>query len=360
MIRQTMMLRIHLLLIAALSVHGCGLVPNLDNVLPDKRTEYKKSETLPDLEVPPDLTADAVNDSMSIPNENEATLSQYQRQRSSPGHQAVPAAAAPSHPGEQWVSIRGSRYDIWPRLRSYFQDRGYALELDDAELGVIETEWSEPQAAGESAFRHKFKVFSEPGGEGNVTVLFVSNVRQERFTQEDGTTQWLDRENSESAEKQVAGELNLYFNQAAIAGASAVSAAPSVPAVAESARSRAELVNAEDGKVFLAIPEEYSSAWMHTGSALERAGFSVDGKDQAKGLYLITYFEASAEEGEKGWLSKLAFWKDDGPEGKVYQISLTGVGDKTELIVLNEEGNWESNADAGRILSIIQNQYNTR
>lgn len=354
------MLRIHLLLIAAISVSGCGIVPSLDNVLPDKRTEYKKSETLPDLEVPPDLTADSVNDSMSIPNEGGATLSQYQRQRSSPGQQAAPAAAAASHPGEQWVSIRGSRYDIWPRLRSYFQDRGYALELDDTELGVLETEWSEPQAEGESVFRNKFKVFSEPGGEGDVTVLFVANVRQEQFTQEDGGTQWLDREKSESAEKRLAGELNLYFNQAAIAGASGVSAAAAALAAEQSARSRAELMNAEDGKVYLAMPEEYSSAWQHTGSALERAGFAVDGKDQAKGLYLITYFDAPAAEGEKGWLSKLAFWKDDGPEGKAYQISLTGVGDKTELIVLNEEGNWESNADAGRILSIIQNQYNTR
>ncbi|MGH8246272.1 MAG: outer membrane protein assembly factor BamC, partial [Gammaproteobacteria bacterium] len=309
-----MVLRIHLLFIAAISVQGCGLVPSLDNVLPDKRTEYKKSEPLPDLEVPPDLTADAANDSMSIPNETEATLSQYQRQRSSPGHQAVPAAAAPSHPGEQWVSVRGSRYDIWPRLRSYFQDRGYALELEDAELGVLETGWSEPRAEGESVYRHKFKVFSEPGGEGDITVLFVSDVRQEQFTQENGKTQWLDREKSEFAEKQLAGELNLHFNQPAVAGTAAPSPAP---AAAESARSRAELLNAEDGKVYLAIPEEYSSAWLHTGSALERAGFTVDGKDQAKGLYLITYFEAPAEEeGGKGWLSKLAFWKDDAPEGK--------------------------------------------
>ena len=48
---------------------ACGYMPNLGKVLPDKKSEYKKSESMPDLEVPPDLTSNALNESMAIPNE---------------------------------------------------------------------------------------------------------------------------------------------------------------------------------------------------------------------------------------------------------------------------------------------------
>ena len=54
------------LLFAALA--GCSrLTSKLDAVIPDNRTEYRKSRTLPDLEVPPDLTTDAIRDRMAIP-----------------------------------------------------------------------------------------------------------------------------------------------------------------------------------------------------------------------------------------------------------------------------------------------------
>src|SRR3970040_680299 len=125
------MLRILLLMLVAATLAGCGVVPKFDDVVPDKRTEYKKSKSLPDLEVPPDLTSEAINDSMNIPNEDQATLSEYNRQRSAPAQAAAAAPIAPSAAGEQWVSVRANRYDVWPKLRAYFQDHGYALDLDD-------------------------------------------------------------------------------------------------------------------------------------------------------------------------------------------------------------------------------------
>lgn len=331
---------------------GCALIPDIDDVLPDKRVEYKKSESLPDLEVPPDLTAGAINESMAIPNEQQqASLAQYRQEQ-----QAVPAAApsqAPAPGGQQWVAVRASRFDIWPRLRTYFEGKGFGLELDDAELGVLETGWSAPMDLGGVLNRYKFKVFSEPGAEPDVTVLFISALAQEQAP--GGGDSWLDTDrNNETLGKQIAGELNLQFNGAGAALAQSPSAAsPPGP--------RAEMMNDEEGRVYLSIPEEFTGAWRHTEVALEQGGFIIDERDSAKGFYRITYFDASASPEEKGWLSKLAFWKDDAAaKGTIYGISLTGMGEKTELIVLNEKGDWETNQDAGRILSIIQNQYNAK
>ena len=111
--------------------------------------------------------------------------------------------------------------------------------------------------------------------------------------------------------------------------------------------------------LLLSMPEEFTTAWRETQTAMERAGLVISGQDQSKGAYYITYYDPSSEQKE-GWLSKLKFWKDDAPKGTPYAVSLTGVGDKTELIVIDDKGKWVSNQDAKQILSSIQNQYNIR
>ena len=42
-------------------IYGCESLPSFDEVLPDKRTTYRKSKDLPELEVPPDLTVTKVH-----------------------------------------------------------------------------------------------------------------------------------------------------------------------------------------------------------------------------------------------------------------------------------------------------------
>jgi outer membrane protein assembly factor BamC len=350
------MLRLLLLTLCAVATAACQFVPRLDEVLPDKRTEYRKSSSMPDLEVPPDLTATAPGAGMAIPGEEQATLSQYQRSRVAGG--AAPAAAAGVVPAaaasadEQWLSIPGSRDAVWPRLRVFFGERGYSLDLDDAELGVMETEWSGPIEDAGLVFRNKFKLFAEPGSRPDETVLYVSILRQEQIQRADGERAWTDQPASRELERALAAEL-----QGHLGGVGTSSSVAPISAAVE--RRRAEVLDAGDGRMYLALPEEYTRAWRRTGEALERAGLVIDGRDQSRGLYRITYFDPSPEAEKKGILSRLAFWRDDEIPGRPYQLSLTGVGDKTELVVLNQGGDWESNQDATRILAIIQNQYNT-
>ena len=332
---------------------GCSVLPSLDDVLPDKRTEYKKSDSLPELEVPPDLTSQGINDSMAIPNE-QASLSQMQRQHAA----ETPVAAGPD---EQWVSVRQPRADLWPRLRTFFEHKGYPIEVDDAELGVLETGWGSPISADSGTQRSKFRIFSEPGATPEVTVLFISSQRQSQAAGAGNGAKWSDKEADASGEKLVAGELNQLFNGAGAAprpaGAAAPVAAAAAAAPAATKKPVAELRDAGEGRILLALPDEYSLAWPRTDKALQRGGFFVEGKDEAKGLYRISYFKAAEEKEKKGWLAKMKFWSKDEPEGQLFQISLTGVGRKTEMIVMNEDGEWDSGEDARRILTIVQSQY---
>src|SRR2546430_9764238 len=64
-------------LVSGFTLGGCGM----DKVLPDKQHEYKKSQSLPDLEVPPDLSSESINDTMAVPEvdaNGTATFSTYQ------------------------------------------------------------------------------------------------------------------------------------------------------------------------------------------------------------------------------------------------------------------------------------------
>jgi hypothetical protein len=65
-------------LLSVVMLGGCSkLIPKFDEVLPDKRTQYKKSKTLPDLEIPPDLSVDAIQDIMAIPTIGEGYSACY-------------------------------------------------------------------------------------------------------------------------------------------------------------------------------------------------------------------------------------------------------------------------------------------
>ncbi len=75
----------------------------------------------------------------------------------------------------------------------------------------------------------------------------------------------------------------------------------------------------------------------------------IDAKDEQKGTFNVTYKDETAD---NSWFN---FWSDD---EESYVISLTGVGDKTELVVLDEEGEWKPTEQSNRIMSTIMTQYN--
>jgi outer membrane protein assembly factor BamC len=120
---------------------------------------------------------------------------------------------------------------------------------------------------------------------------------------------------------------------------------------------RAEILSAGEDKEYLAVPDEFSRAWRNIEDAISQSGMFIENKDKEKGIYIVLYFGSSNED-EKSLMEKLKFWKNDDADGKEFHISLTGVGDKTEIVVLDEKDNWSTSDDAGRILSLLQSQYN--
>ena len=344
-------------LLLVMMLAGCGkLIPKLDEVLPDKRTEYKKSKSLPDLEIPPDLTTEAIQDRMAIPSGGEtATYSTYQERAAERKREQElersESSAIKLLENEHILAVEGVTVQIWPRLREFWGRLGYKLELDDEELGVIETAWNENQ---EALIRDKFKIFAEPGQEPGTTLLYISH-RGEALVSQGDSLVWRARARDVDLERKIVEHIQ---EQLGGGGDSSVaertSPAPAAMTRAQLGPQRAELISAGGGKVYLTLAEDFAAAWKSTALALNRAGIEVEQGDRDRGLYFIRMPNAGAEQNKGVW-SKLKFWGGDSTQ---FQLSLTGVGDKTEVVVLNREGKWETGAVAGQLLSRLNQELN--
>ena len=362
------------LMAAALS--GCSkLVPKLDEVLPDSRKDYLKAQTLPDLEVPPDLSSEAIKDRMAIPDGGKtAKYSTYQERRAaSPKVAAVAevgkpqAAAVRVLDSEHVLSIVGTPAQVWPKLRDFWGTQGYKLDLDDSELGVIETAWSEDKA---KLSRHKYKLFAEAGTEAATTVLYLSHEGQE-LTPKGEALEWEHKPRDVDAERGMVDNLQTYLagQGTAVVGATtpaAASAATAPAAVASDASApattptvlgehQAEIVTVGGGKTYLSVGEEFPVAWQSTGAALEQVGVQIKDSDKGRGVYIV---KVAAPAGETSALSKLKFWNRDG--AKELQVSLTGVGAKTEVVVLDRDGRWDTGDTAASLLHKLHEALNAK
>ncbi len=350
-----MILRNLVLILSFLFILACSYLPGVDDlekVLPDKRTAYQKSKGLPTLEVPPDLTVTEGEFSAKIPGEESTSLSEFERQRSQNKRQGSVLGSGEAD-GEQWLALRGSSFDIWPKLKEFWREREYAIDLDDAELGVLETAWKE-----DGSSRYRFKIFTEPDESGG-TMLFMSSEKQDLSEGE-----WLDSLADTDMEKKVIRKLNLHFygteipNVASTSNSSKSTASTAPVEEPKPVKPKAEILDVGDGKSYLVIPQEFTRAWREAQMILERSEYVIEASDQEKGTYDFRYFMPEGEKEEKGLLSKLKFWGDDEDEGTAYQLSLTGVGDKTEVIIMNKDGEWSTGADANVILETLKEKYN--
>lgn len=380
-------------LLAMTASSGCSkLVPKLDEVVKDNRKAYEKAQSLPDLEVPPDLSTEAIRDRMAIPEGGTAArYSTYQERRAERKREVELEKAQSSAirvlENEHVLAVEGAAIQVWPKLRSFWESQGYALELDDVELGILETAWNENEV---ELSREKFKVFAEAGEQPGTTLLYISHEGQELVPQGEDLV-WERRAREEDFERgfveKLEAELTGRAGSTRVAGTSTEPAAvmpvdagetaddsldtggvaeasstPDAPALgggapASTGPQHAELVSVGDGKVYLTVAEDFPRAWKATGRALEKAGVDVKDSDKGRGIYFIEVPAESVQKSESGMWNKLKFW--DRGDAAEYQVSLTGVGQKTEVVILDANGRWETGSDAGTLLNKLHDALNS-
>jgi outer membrane protein assembly factor BamC len=370
MAREQLHSRIGLLLAAVLLLPACSF---MESVTPDRRVDYKKAKTTEALEVPPDLTASDLDDTLVVSGvepSGTAAISDYPGDRA-----AIPAAAAgrqvlPEAPQVElerdgdtaWLVVQGEPAQVWPRVRDFWLQNGFLLELEDPQIGIMETSWAENRAdiptdpirsvlkkvidpVYSAATRDKYRVRLERGQRLGTTEIFLTHRGMEEVVQgtpDEENVLWQPRPSDPELEAEMLKRLMVSLGVQE-------QRADRLLASAEEGEPRAQFTQGADGELSLTVLEDFSRAWRRTGIALDRIGFAVEDRRRADGVYLVRYVDPDRR--KKGFFSKLFSSEDEGQDQ--YQIQLLAEGPRTQLVVRNEAGERDQSRTAKRILELL-------
>lgn len=378
-------MRYLIVILALLALTACG---SMNTVLPDKSVEYKRERQAErNLELPPDLTSDRINDKMSVPDNFggvSTSYSEYVTDRQLRGadgsaRRVSGSSVLPQLDGlelrrdgdERWLWIDAPVEDVWERVTDFWQESGILLLEQDPTVGVMRTSWLENRAEISRGFisdglRRVFDGLYEAGTrdqyrvrlertEADTTELYLTHfgMVEEVIGVAAGQVSdrvWAPRERDPQLEAEMLRRMMVYL------GAADQRARAQLAASGPRQQSRSQLIDTPRG-VELRIDEQFSRAWRLVGLALDRVGFAVEDRDRSAGTYFVRYNDPSREDADKGWMSNLAFWSDDDTD-KVsrYQVRVAAGTDQTIVSVADEQGQADRSPTAVRILTLLHEQ----
>lgn len=348
------------LLGVSLSLAACS-------VLDGDKIDYKSAgQKGPSLEVPPDLTQLARDSRYAVPG-SAVTASSFQIGQVAT--KATPTAATTvgdvriERAGTQrWLVVNRPADQLWEPVRDFWQENGFLLAMDQANLGIMETDWAENRAKLPQDFirntlgkvleslystgeRDKFRTRLERNATGG-TEIFISHRGMEEVynsTQKDSTV-WQPRAADPELEAEFLSRLMVKL------GVSEDQAKSLVAASVTKASSRVSLLN---GQPVVLVDDGFDRAWRRVGLSLDRTGFTVEDRDRSKGVYFVRYVAPSADKAEPGFFGKLfGSAKPDATPLK-YRISIKNQGESSAVSVLDANGNPDNSTNAGNILKVI-------
>ena len=363
------------LLTAALSatLAGCSTIEGFfggDKV--DYRSTAVKAQSL---EVPPDLTQLA-RDARYQPQGGVISASGVRSPQ-------APAASASAAAGVAVASLDGMRIardgqqrwlvspqtpeQLWPQLKAFWEQRGLKVASDNAQTGVMETDWAENRAKlpndpirntlgrlfsnlYDSGERDLYRTRVERTASGSEIYITHRGMEEVYTSERKESTVWRPRANDPQLEAELLSSLMLALgNKTNPATPAAVAAGASAP----EAMAKATITESAQA-TSLVIEEPFDRAWRRVGLALDRGGFTVEDRDRASGLYYVRYIDPkNAGKEEPSWWSKL-FGDGTNPAAAVrYRVVLKSAGEKTNLSVQTATGVADTGDNAKRIVGLL-------
>ncbi len=378
-----------LALVAALS--GCSAIGSLFS---SDSTDYRSgaAKTKP-LEVPPDLTQLAKDSRYQVQGGVVTASGSAQAGSAvSASAAAAPLSVALSNAGamrieragqQRWLVVPLAPEQLWPALKTFWEQKGFTIESEDAKTGVMETNWSMNRAKlpadavrntigrllgnlYDTGERDRFRTRIERSatGAGGSEIYISHRGAEEVYVNErrDSTT-WRGRPSDPQLEAEVLAQLMVALGAKDDAARTQVAAAGAAPArtgpvTAAGPAPDSRLPGATStGATTLEVDDPFDRAWRRVGLALDRGGFTVEDRDRASGIYYVRYVDPkSAGKEEPGFWARL-FGDSSNPQAAVrYRVALKGNGNKTAVSVLSSSGAAEVGENGRRIAALLVNE----
>ena len=370
--------------LAAALAAALGACSTTTSLLEGSRVDYRSAGELPSLEIPPDLTTPARDNRYLVPDtgKSSATLSGYQADRQQLAKTGVvQTGVLPTlekmrveRAGTQrWLVVAEPPEKLWPLVRDFWQENGFLISVNLPEAGVMETDWAENRAKIPQDFirsmlgklidqiystaeRDKFRTRLERNDEGGSEIYISHRGMIEVVDASKQNTLWQPRTPDPELEAEFLRRLMVRLGTQEEKAKQMVATSTPAPA-------RAAIQSGIGGFETLEVFEPFDRAWRRVGLALDRVGFTVEDRDRQKGQYFVRYadtdvLDMAKKDGEKGILSKLAFWKSDDSAVKAeqYRVHIRQFAGKCVVQVLTKDGAQANTQTTRRIVALLHEQ----
>ena len=355
-----------LVLALLLALSACS---SIGDFVKGDRIDYKSTgqSKAPSLDVPPDLTQLTRESRYVVPG-GTVTASGYQAgQAAGVAASTSSASTAPSQLGDvrieragnqRWLVVKRPPEALWDTVREFWQENGFLLTIEQANTGIIETDFAENRAKLPQDFirrtigkvvdglystgeRDKFRTRLERSSEGTEIYISHRGMVETVPNASTGSSIWQPRPADPELETEFLRRLMIKLGVPREQASSVATVAR--PPVAQVAGG---------GQPVLQINEGFDRAWRRVGLSLDRTGFTVEDRDRAKGLYFVRYVEPTAEKKDPGFFGRI-FSSTPSAAPLKYRISVRSEGPTSTVSVLNAEGAPDTSANAKRIVQLI-------
>lgn len=377
---------------AIFSLSACS---SLDSILENKVDYRSGSDNLNrnPLEVPPDLTRPGANNTGQYNAPGAATYTDVATTRnilSSQSNVVLPegnsSAKLVQQGNERWLVVSAPPEKVWPQIREFWLNQGFALELDNPNIGIMETDWLENRAklpkdwvrkiigkvidnVMSTGEMDKFRTRIERGP-NNTTEIFISHRGMVEVFKNTGEAQgrasnempadtiWTPRQSDPELETEM---LRLMLVQLGVRE----EVAKTTVANPEVAASTTSLIDFEGGKALL-LSDTFDRAWRRVGLALDRVGYVVVDRNRAEGIYYVRRAaEDIAKEEKPGFFASLAFWRSQDKQKNAdasnlnaqpeFEVQLREQDGKT-LVHLVPKGEASAKVDVSAVLNRLMTE----
>ena len=346
--------------------------------LEEDKINYKSaSKPLPSLEVPPDLTQIKRDSRYQI---NGAT-SALAMAGSSPARTSTESLTATNQAGNARIERLGNqrilKVDIkadaaWEPLREFWKDNGFTLNIDQPELGIMETDWAENRGKLPQDFvrksigklfdslfstgeRDKYRTRVERTDKGlEITVTHRGMVEVYTGPLNSNTT-WTTRPADPELEIEFLRRMMLKFGGQSVAKND--SSTPAAIATGPSSGMASDVKLTKVGnQPAIEIQDGFDRAWRRVGVAIDRTGFTVEDRDRAQGVFFVRYAPPGSPDKEPGFFAKIFSSEKATPSLAKYRIAVTSKGDVSTVVVQAADGLPETSKNAEKIIKLLADE----
>ena len=345
--------------------------------LEEAKIDYKSASQAPTLQVPPDLTQLKRDTRYQVAGSASALASAILNSAA----RNTDAGTAANQAGDarlvrngtqRYLVINRSADAVWEPLREFWKENGFVLSTDQAQLGIMETEWAENRAKLPQDFirktvgkvfdslystgeRDRFRTRIERTDNGLEITITHRGLAEIYTNAAKDSVVWSPRPSDPELEVEFLRRLMLRLGGQNLSNNTAVKVSATAAAGASGLPADVKVIKLNNLPA-IEIKDGFDRAWRRVGVAIDRTGFTVEDRDRAQGVFFVRYAPQGSSDKDPGFFAKLFSSEKATPTLAKYRITVTSKGEVSTVVVQGADGIPETSGNADKIIKLLADE----